>query len=74
MVKSEVPMFMSDFKSWDNSQIKKAHLQICKRSLEVHNKVSNMAGRTELGKYPMTIDFNKKIFNRLSYLQEKDGN
>ena len=27
-----------DFKSWDGSQIKKAHLQFCKRYLKVNNK------------------------------------
>ena len=50
----------SDFKSWDNSLIEKAHLQFCKRYLEVHNKASNMASRAELGKYPIIIDINKK--------------
>ena len=30
--------------------------------------------RAELGKYPMTIDINKKILNYLSYLQDKDYN
>ena len=64
----------SDFKSWDNSLIEKAHLQFCKRYLEVHNKASNMASRAELGKYPIIIDINKKILNYLSYLQDKDDN
>ena len=56
----------SNFKSWDNSPIEKAHLQFWKRYLEVHN--------TELCKYPMIIDINKKILNYLSYLQDKDDN
>ena len=30
-----------------------------------------MASRSELGKYPMIIDINKKILNYLSYLQDK---
>ena len=64
----------SDFKSCDNSPIEKAHLQFCKRYLEVHNKASNMASRAELGKYPIIIDINKKILNYLSYLQDKDDN
>ena len=29
-----------DFKTWDGSQIEKAHLQFCKRYLEVNNKAS----------------------------------
>ena len=39
----------SDFKSWDNSGIEKTHLHFCKRYLEVHNKSSNVACRSELG-------------------------
>ena len=31
-----------------------------KRYLEVPNKVSNMASRAELGKYPTIIDIDKK--------------
>ena len=62
----------SDFKSWDNSPIEKAHLQFCKRYFEVYNKASNMASRAALGKYPMIIDINKKILNYLSYLRDKD--
>ena len=30
--------------------------------------------RAELGKYPMTIDINKKTHNYLSYLPDKDDN
>ena len=51
----------SDIKSWDRSPIEKAHLQFCKRYLEVHNKASNMASRAELGKYLMVIGINKEI-------------
>ena len=62
----------SDFKSWDNSGIKKTHLHFCKRYLEVHNKSSNIACRSELGRFPLIIDINNKILNYLNYLQEKD--
>ena len=50
--------FKSDFKSWDNSPIEKAHLRFCKRYLEVHNKTSNMASRAELNKYSMIELYN----------------
>ena len=30
-------------KTWDGSQIEKAHLQFCKRYLEINNKASNIA-------------------------------
>ena len=72
--KQKLIYFKSDFKSWDNSPIEKAHLQFCKRYLAVHNKASNMASRAELGKYPMIIEVNKKILNYLSYQQDKDDN
>ena len=55
----------SDFKSRDNSPIKIAHLQFCKRYFKVHNEASNIAHGVEL---PMVIDINKKILNYLSYL------
>ena len=58
----------SDFKSWDNSGIEKTHLR--KRYLEVHNKSSNVASRSELGRFPLIIDINNKKLNYLNYLQE----
>ena len=54
-------------------QAKGAHLQFCKRYLEVHNKALSMASRSGLGKYPMIIDINKTIQNYLRYLQDKDA-
>ena len=50
-----------DFKTWDGSQIEKAHIQFCKRYLEVNNKASNIACRAELGRFPLNITINKKI-------------
>ena len=64
----------SDFKSWDNSGIEKTHLHFCKRYLEVHNKSFNVACRSEFGRFPSTIDINKRILNYLNYLQENDEN
>ena len=64
----------SDFKSWDNSGIEKTYLHFCKRYLEVHNKSSNAACRSEFGRFPLIIDINNKILDYLNYLQEKDEN
>ena len=50
----------SDFNSWDSSATEKAHLQFCKRYLQVHDKASNIACRAERGKFPMIIDINKR--------------
>ena len=57
-----------------SSRIEKTHLHFCKRYLEVHNKSSNVACRSELGGFPLIVDINKKILNYLNYLQEKDKN
>ena len=51
----------SDFKYWDTSRIEKGHLQFFKRYLQVNNKVSNIACRAELGRYPLIFDINKRI-------------
>ena len=61
-----------DFKTWDGSQIEKAHLQFCKRYLEVNNKASNIACRAELGRFPLNITVNQKILKYILYIQSKD--
>ena len=60
-----------DFKTWDGSQIEKAHLQFCKRYLEVNNKASNIACRAELGRFPLNITINQKILKYILYTQAK---
>ena len=63
-----------DFKrSWDSSQIEKAHLQYCKRYLEVSSKASNVACRAELGKFPLIIAINQKTINYTLYLHNKEN-
>jgi len=54
--------------------LQETHLQLCKRSdLQVRTgKASNIACRSELGKFPKIIDINKKILNFFSYLKDKD--
>ena len=61
-----------DFKTWDGSQIEKAHLQFCKRYLEVTKKASNIAWRAELGRFPQNITINQKILKHILYIQSKD--
>ena len=50
-----------DFKTWDGSQVEKAHLQLCRRYLEVNNKASNIACRAKLGRFHLNITINQKI-------------
>ena len=35
--------------------VEKAHLQFCKRYLEVNNEASNIACGAELGRFPLSI-------------------
>ena len=45
-----------DFKAWDNTPIeKKNHLKFRKRYLEISNEASNVASRSELGRFPLII-------------------
>ena len=59
-----------DFKSWDSFAIEKTIYN--STDLQVHNKASNIACRSELGKFPKISYINKKILNYLSYLIGKD--
>ena len=43
-----------------------------KRYLEVNNKASNIACRTELGRFPLNITINQKILKYILYIQSKD--
>ena len=61
-----------DFKTWDGSQIEKAHFQFCKRYLEVNNKASNIACKAELGRSPLNITSNQNILKYILYIQSKD--
>ena len=64
--------FKSDLKTWDTSLIEKAHLQFCKRYLQVNNNASYIACRAELGRYSLTFYKNKRILKYISYLQSKE--
>ena len=61
-----------DFKTWDGSQIEEAHLQVCKRYLEVNNKASNIACRAELGRFLLNVTIIHKILKYILYIQSKD--
>ena len=56
-----------DFKASDGTRIEKTHLQFCKRYLEVNNKASNIACRTELGHFPLSITITQKLLNYILY-------
>ena len=62
----------SDLKYWDTSPIEKAHLQFCKRYLQVNNKFFNIACSAELGLYALIFDINKRILKYINYLQSNE--
>ena len=61
-----------DFKAWDNTPIEKTHLKFCKRCLEISNKVSNVASRSELGRLSLIINIYKNILYYVLYLLRKN--
>jgi hypothetical protein len=55
----------NDLNKWDNSETEKINLRFCKLYLGVNRKASNMACRSELGKYPLLITIKKNIYTKL---------
>ena len=61
-----------DFKAWDNFPIEKKHLKFCKCCLEISNKASNVASRSELGRFSLIINIYKNILYYILYLLRKN--
>ena len=61
-----------DFKAWDNTPTEKTHLKFCKRYLEISNKASNVASRSELGRLPLIINIYKNFPYFILYLLRKN--
>ena len=62
-----------DFEKWDKTPIEKAHLRFCKYYLGVNSKASNLACRSELGRFPLKVFIDKlilKYFNHIMNLPE----
>ena len=61
-----------EFKAWDNTPTEKSHLKFCKRYLDISNKASNFASRSELGRLPLIINIYKNILHYILYLLRKN--
>ena len=61
-----------EFKAWDNTPTEKSHLKFCKRYLDMSNKASNFASRSELGRLPLIINIYKNILHYILYLLRKN--
>ena len=61
-----------DFKAWDNFPIEKKHLKFYKCCLEISNKASNVASRSELGRFSLIINIYKNILYYILYLLRKN--
>lgn len=62
-----------DFQKWDKSHTERMHLRYCKFYLGVNNKATNLACRSELGRFPLNIQIDKlalKYYNHLYSLKE----
>jgi hypothetical protein len=57
MLKCGVYIYISEtIYDWGNLPVEKVHLKFCKLYLGVGRKTSNIASRSELGKYPLIIN------------------
>ena len=61
-----------NFKAWDNTPTEKTHLKFCKPYLEISNKASKVASRSELGRLPLIINICKNIHYYILYLLRKN--
>ena len=52
--------------------MKKTHLKFCNRYLEISNKVSNVASRSELGRSPLIINIYRNILITYYLLRKKE--
>ncbi|CAB3997693.1 Hypothetical predicted protein [Paramuricea clavata] len=64
----------NDLNKWDNSDTEKVHLRFCKLYLGVNRKASNIACRSEIGKYPLLITIKKNIINYFKHIYKLDDN
>ena len=63
-----------DFVKWDKSPIEKAHLRYCKSYLGINRKSSNLAARSELGRFPIETLMDQKILNYFIHLNFLNDN
>ena len=51
------------YDSWDRTSAEKGHLYFCKSYLGVNRKATNIACRTEMGRFPLKVDIDIHILN-----------
>ena len=61
-----------NFESWENFSIEKTHLKFCKHYLEISNQASNVASRSELGRFSLIINIYKNIHHYILYPLRKN--
>lgn len=57
-----------DFKKWDQSSTEKIHSKFCKIYLGVNRKVTNIACRGEMGKFPPLIATLKRLMKYVIHI------
>ena len=61
-----------NFEFWDKNPIEKMHLRFCKAFLGVNRKASNVACRAEMGRYPIKLLMDIRIYKFYERLKEMD--
>ena len=56
------------FETWDKNDIEKVHLRFCRFYLGVNNKSSNIACRSELGRFPLKVTIDKLTLKLVNHL------
>ena len=59
-----------DDDKWDISSTERIHLNFVKHILGINRSMNNLLCRAELGRYPINIEINHKIFNFYKHIRE----
>ena len=68
------PELLSYKTHFDKSTIEQVHIKFCKQSLNVPWYTENIACKTELGRYPLSIDIKASIFSYWQRLKHSSNN
>ena len=68
------PELLSYKTHFDKSTIEQVHIKFCKQTLNVPRYTENIACRTELGRYPLSIDIKASIFSYWQRLKHSCNN
>ncbi|XP_053549032.1 uncharacterized protein LOC128640586 [Bombina bombina] len=66
------PTLTQNYREWDKTLTEIAHLQFCKYALRVHRSAPNNGCRAELGRFPLLLPMQKRVYKFWCHLTNSD--